>query len=248
MVYLNKRNQRRVASVGGQGVYSKPLIVLATREDARKRATLGGKVWKRLQGTLRPKQAVKLKHAVRRYQNLLRAAGIKTVETKVVIAPTKNGFSANIIQPFILPEQLLEHRLRECPKADAIKYFRKAKRLINKVKNFNRQLELVGSEVKIGLDLKPENFAVINNEVLLLDLFPLIMTANGKPVHDEFGIQPISAIRKTAATFLGNTALGESAFIQKHISPSAMKARLIKKFSAIRPELRKVFIELSEGV
>ncbi len=248
MVYISKKNKGRVALVGGSGVYSKPMVVMTTARDAQKRATLGGKVWKRLRGTMKPVQARTLKTAVERYQGLLNHAGIKTVPTKVVITPIKGGYAANLIQPFLRPEELLEHRLRRCSPTDAINYFKKVDKMISKIKALNKTLAEQKSTIRLGLDLKPENFAVQHKEVKLLDMFPIMMTHEGKAIHDKLGIEPISRLRRTTATLFGNTYIGEGKFIERHTTPQAMKARLVRKFAAIRPELLKEFEELAYRV
>ncbi len=245
MVYISKKNKSRVAFVGGIGVYSKPMVVLATAADAKKRATLGGKVWKRLRGTMKPIQAQTLRTAIERYQGLLNHAGIKTIQTKVVITPVKGGYAANLIQPFLKPEELLEHRLRRCNSEDAVAYFKKVDKMIEKIKALNKTLEYHKSTIRIGLDLKPENFAVQHKEVKLLDMFPIMITEKGRAIHDRLGIEPISRLRRTTATFFGNTYIGEGKFIERHTTPSAMKARLVRKFAAVRPELRKEFEEVA---
>lgn len=165
---FTKKGEKRFIRLGGGGAFTRPKLILSTTESKRKRVSIAGKVLKQYKGLLTAKEGVRLKRMTKTYTSILEKLDIPYLPARLVLTPTRNNkFQLNAVQNFKKREAIVSKYLTTCTKESAINVVRQVLEYARKVENHNKT-----SEQKIMIDAKPENMALIDGKVTLIDLYP----------------------------------------------------------------------------
>jgi hypothetical protein len=230
--------EKRFVRLGAKGFYTRPKLILATSESKRKRVSIAGKVLKQYSGLIDARAANRQKSMTKTFQKLLKEAGIKSIDTRIVITPIKNGkYQLNAVQSFVPQDHVLSNYIKHCSPTQAIHCFNQMLSYTKKLAEFNAQ-----SNEKIALDIHPRNFALIDNEVLLLDLYPPLVkdtvstTATDLTEHLRSRVLNITArvVRKKIENKIQKK-------LDAHFDGKYLNEQLLRIYSKQRPELTKLF-------
>lgn len=226
--------QKRILKKVGRGWFTKPMHIVKMRS----KSSLQGKVLKKYQGTFTRAGALRIERMVLDYLSFLKQTGIPTLETKVKLIPTKNNkYRLFMLQPLIEKQNILSEKLKVCSREEALDYFRQTLNYVNQLSKFNSR----GAE-KVGLDLKPKNYAIVNGKVTQLDFFPPQikenMQVNSRDLTEHLGSRMLRGMTRLVGFPVDNRI--EHA-LEQHFSPDFLSDRISRHFTRVRPELKKEF-------
>lgn len=165
---FTKKGEKRFLRLGERGAFTKPKLILRTTESKRKRVSIAGKVLKQYKGLLTAKEGTRLKRMTQTYTTLLKKLDIPYLPARLVLAPTRNGkYQLNAVQDFRLRKTIVSNYLTTCTKESAIDILRQVLNYAKRIEEHNKK-----NEQKIVIDAKPENMAIIDGKVTLIDLYP----------------------------------------------------------------------------
>jgi hypothetical protein len=235
--------QKRKTQKIGKGMFVTAKMILPTKRDYAKRVSLTGKVLKKISGTYPLFEGIRTKKLILEYIQKLKETGIKTIQTDIkLIKTTQNKFKLIMLQTLIPKENLLINKIKTCSSKEAIELFEKMIITIRKIEEHNKH-----NSIKIGLDARLKNFGVINNELILIDLYPAYLQGNQSIKLEDISQRKRGLIRKIKRQLLmQNVEKKASNTLKRKMNPQTTINEIINKFISRRPDLKKQFLEKLE--
>ncbi|MGI6589141.1 MAG: DUF6206 family protein [Candidatus Iainarchaeum sp.] len=236
MKSIQKRKMKKL----GSGMFVTAKVILPTKRDATKRVSLAGKVFKKISGTYTLPEGIRTKKIILEYLQKLGDARVKTLQTKVRLIKTpKNKLQLIMLQTQIAKEDLLINRIKKCSPTEALNFFEQMVRNIQKIEEYNKH-----HSAKIGLDIRLKNFGVINNELVLIDLYPAYLQGEQKIQIGDISQRKRGVIRKIKKHLsLKNVEKKAENTIRRRMDSKITMKEMIEKFISRRPELKNQFLQ-----
>lgn len=238
LLFKQKRTQKL-----GSGVFTVARKVLPKQNRKAKAGALTGKVIKPLWGASTTQEGLRLKRLVAEYGAKLERAGINALPTMVrFTAKRANSNKVFLIQPFVEKRLILTNYFKHCSPKEAVRIFEELHESILKMADSNKK-----NKHKFGMDISPENFAIVDGKLTLIDLYPpFVMNSEEITSRDLIqkarGAIVMQIKNNIAPSYFNRRAEYE---IQKRLTPEKLRQRILKKFSALRPELREEFKKIN---
>ncbi|MFA5931178.1 MAG: DUF6206 family protein [archaeon] len=228
--------QKKFKRLPAKGIFTRPKVILASKS---KKSRLVGKVLKQYSGLFSTNDAVRIRERVKNYLATLNLAGIATHETKIVLNPTRNGkYQLCMIQPEIAQQNILSNYLKTCSAEEAISVFNQMIDNARKVTQFNK-----ANSIKIGLDPKPANYAMVGGKVVQIDFYPPQINGVGKKdstmITKHFRSRPLKIISKILKK---PTQMITKDFINKRYNGEYLAINIRRHFMKARPELKRNWV------
>lgn len=234
MKKYTRTGEKRFSVLSKKGHYTKPVLVHKTIQNPN--GALVGKVLKPHKPLMTFSDAKQAKKEINDYIKHLTAAGIKVHPTTIKIIPTskKGKCQLNFIQNLIPKNQLLPNYLKHCSEDKFFETFNQVLNIFNKIEKYN------SSKTRISIDSLPLNLAIINNEVVLIDIYPAFIkndvTIQSKNALKELRSPIIRFFTKLAPKFSNSIA---QKVIDNRFDLTKRKQRMFYHFSKARPNLKK---------
>lgn len=153
----------------GKGAFVEVYKILELKEENNISYLKNGKVIKQFMFPLFEDDAKKLKKLLKKFILFNKKAGVKIIDTKIFISNSmkNNKVYFFMIQPFVPKKFFVENYLKTSSKKEKQKIYLEIVSLIKKVNKFNK-----GNEIIIGTNFSPQNMALINGKLTLIDIFP----------------------------------------------------------------------------
>jgi|GEM_PF-1784137 len=226
----------------GSGAYFKARLILPQKNDARKRATLAGKVIKQLKHFVTAKEAKHIRTIMKEYASELKKAGIRAIDFKMVSTITKKPGLLRItfIQQYVPAENMLHNYLKVCPAKEAVKIFSEMVMTADLMDCWSRN-----HPGHIGLDMRTTNYAIVDGKLTLMDLYPPIV------MQKKDSIKPVDLIKmrrdpkKRLHAFFAPKRVRELTRqgIRDRMDPKHQQRHILEDFTYARPELKELFTE-----
>ncbi|MEK6958481.1 MAG: DUF6206 family protein [archaeon] len=234
--------ERRYIKIGAGGFVS-PKLILHTKESARRKSPLAGKVLKQYRSLVSAKDAVRLRNTIGLYDTRLNEMGIKTLATRIVFAPTRkqNAYQLNLIQEHVQKEMILDNYLKSCTPKEAGEIFSKSLDLLERMHRYNKS-----HKEKIGADITAKNLALVNGELVLLDIYPPFMKGEGELKVTDVADQRVrleSRILRLLSP--ARSDMRAKRKLEKMVNTNNALEVILKTFSKARPKMRREFFELA---
>ncbi len=125
-----------------------------------------GKVLKTLQHPFKPGDAQELKEVHERYLDLMESRGVKVLRSEIISSNIDGLVRLTFVQNRVPQNKLLNIVFERAPGGRVLELFR---RMLEISIEYHRK----GSgRLEPKFDPKPQNFALINNDIVLIDTFP----------------------------------------------------------------------------
>ncbi|MFA6319364.1 MAG: DUF6206 family protein [archaeon] len=240
---LTKQGELRFTEISKKGAFTRPKLIHKTQETLRKRFTLAGKVIKQYKGLVTIKEGKRLKNMTNNYQKILQELKIPFLQTRIILNLTKTKkFQLTAIQEYIPKELILTRYLKENTQIKNGECLRQALQYAKIIQKFNET-----HEQKITIDAKPDNFAIINKKLTLIDLYPPLIKSTHSINVNDFKQRLVSKRMRLKSWFFKQEIEDQiKTQLQDYFTPNYISKRILLSFIQANPKYEEFFKKIAQ--